>query len=237
MDKEKIVPGPFYIPEYDEQTGDRKFTHASSVLTTTTYNLDPNLHRVETQVRFAAQTRSRDGSLINAPAHFESVKTYRKVGMGCIYCNVCHGTLSYDLGACRKCDIPHDKMLNEARIAMHTRAHGSAPGHYTDEIFGGGPLPSCDEFLRRYLNMFEDNQTQHHNHKRRDDNGTWDLFNNTSDHIFGVDMGAVPAAYTYYIRHTYGSHELGKLETRCVAVHTLSGLSKGVIPVRNQGLS
>ena len=33
--------------------------------------------------------------------------------MGCIYCNVCHSTLSYDLGACRKCVVPHDKMLNE----------------------------------------------------------------------------------------------------------------------------
>ena len=55
MYKEKMVPRPFYIAEHDEQTGDRKFTHASSVLTTTTYNLDQNLHRVETQVRNAAQ--------------------------------------------------------------------------------------------------------------------------------------------------------------------------------------
>ena len=55
MDKEKMVPGPFYIPEYDEFTGDRKFTNASSVLTTTTYNLDSDLHRIETKVRNDAQ--------------------------------------------------------------------------------------------------------------------------------------------------------------------------------------
>ena len=59
MDKEKMVPGPFYIPEYDELTGDRKFTHASTVLTTTTYNLDSDLHHVETRVRNDAQTRSK----------------------------------------------------------------------------------------------------------------------------------------------------------------------------------
>ena len=78
MDKEKMVPGPFYIPEYDADTGDRKFTHTSSVLTTTTYNLDPHLHRVETRVRNDAQTRSEEGKTISAPAHLESVKTYRK---------------------------------------------------------------------------------------------------------------------------------------------------------------
>ena len=44
MGKEKLVPGPLYIPEYDELTGDRKFTHTSSVLTTTTYNLDSEIH-------------------------------------------------------------------------------------------------------------------------------------------------------------------------------------------------
>ena len=90
---------------------------------------------------------------------------------------MCHGTLSYDLGACRKCVIPHDRKLNEARIAMHTSAHGSKLGHYTDEIVGGGPLPSCDESLRKYLKKFEESQAQHHNDKRRDDNDTWDLFN------------------------------------------------------------
>ena len=131
--------------------------------------------------------------------------------MGCIYCNVCHGTLSYDLGACTTCVIPHDKRLNEARTAMHTSAHGSTLGHFTDEIFAGGPLPSCDEFLRRYLKRFEDYQIKHHN-----DNDTWDLFNKTSDHMFGVDIGAVPNAYTFYIRHTYGSQEFGRLEARCV---------------------
>ena len=78
MGKEQSVPGPFYIPEYDELTGDWKFTHASVVLTTTTYNLDPHLHRVETRVRNDARTRSKDGKTISAPAHLESVKTYRK---------------------------------------------------------------------------------------------------------------------------------------------------------------
>ena len=99
-------------------TGDRKFINTSSVLTTSTYNLDPRLHQVETQLRNAAQTKAKDGSFISAPAHFESVKTYRKAGMGNIYCNVCHGTLSYDVGACRKLFIPHDKMLDEARICI-----------------------------------------------------------------------------------------------------------------------
>ena len=90
MDKEKMVPGPFYIPEYDELTGDRKFTHSSSVLTTTTYNLDSELHHIETKVRNDAQTLSREGKFISAPAHLESVKTYGKAGMGCMLCNVCH---------------------------------------------------------------------------------------------------------------------------------------------------
>ena len=44
----------------------------------------------------------------------------------------------------------------------------------------------------------------------------WDLFNKTPDHIFGVDIGAVRNAYTFYIRHTYGSQEFGRLEARCV---------------------
>ena len=61
MDREKMVPGPFYIPEYDEIIGDRKFTHASSVSTTTTYNLDSDFHRVETRVRNYAQTLSKEG--------------------------------------------------------------------------------------------------------------------------------------------------------------------------------
>ena len=78
MDKEKMVPGPFYIPEYDELTGDRKFTPTSSVLTTTTYNLDSDLHHIETKVRNDAQTLSEEGKFITAPAYFESVKTYRK---------------------------------------------------------------------------------------------------------------------------------------------------------------
>ena len=98
MDKEKMVPGLFYIPEYDELT--------SSVLTTTTYNLDSELHHIEANVRNDAQTLSKEGKFISAPAHLESVKTYRKAGMGCMYCNVCHSTLSYDLGACRQCDVP-----------------------------------------------------------------------------------------------------------------------------------
>ena len=123
MDKEKLVPGPFYIPEYDELTGDRKFTHTSSALTTTTYNLDSEIHHIETEVGSDAQPQSREGKLITAPAHLESVKAYRKAGMGCVWCNVCHSSLSCDLGACRQCVIPHDKMLDEARLAMHTSPH------------------------------------------------------------------------------------------------------------------
>ena len=79
--------------------------------------------------------------------------------MGCICCNVRHGILSYDLDACRKCVIPHDRRLDEARVAMHKSNHSSELGHYTDEILGGGPLPSCDEYLRDYLKKFEDNHS------------------------------------------------------------------------------
>ena len=42
------------------------------------------------------------------------------------------------------------------------------------------------------------------------------MFNNTSDHIFGVDMRAVPSPYTHYIKHVYCIPEVVKLEARCV---------------------
>ena len=63
---------------------------------------------------------------------------------------------------------------------------------------------------------FEYNQTQPYNDKRRADSDTWDMSNNTSDHIFGVDMRSVPSPYKHYIKHVYGNPELIKLEARCV---------------------
>ena len=55
IDKEKMIPGPLYRAEDYEETGDRKFTRHSSFLITLTYNLDPNLHKVETRVKNAAR--------------------------------------------------------------------------------------------------------------------------------------------------------------------------------------
>jgi len=120
MDKEKRVPGPFYVPEEGEV--DRLFTHKSNFLTTPTYNLDPDLHHVEETLRKEAHVFSRNGNLVTAPGHLEAVKTFRKSGMGCIYCVTCHGVVSYDIGICRKCPIQSDKMLDEARIALHKSA-------------------------------------------------------------------------------------------------------------------
>ena len=62
VDKEKRVPGPFYAPEDDELTGDRKFTFRSNFLTTSTYNLHPNVHHVETELKKSAHMLSGDGS-------------------------------------------------------------------------------------------------------------------------------------------------------------------------------
>ena len=208
MGKEKMIPGPFYIPEDDGLTGDRKFTYTSSMLTTTTYNLDSEIHHVETGVKNEAQTRSREGKLISAPAHLEPVKTYRKAGLGCVWCVTCHSSLSYDLGACRQCVIPNDRMLNKARLAAHTNP-------YRDSIFDGQPLPSCDRLLRNYLEEFEYNQTLSYNDKMKADNATWEKSSNTSDHIFGVDVRLVPASYKHYVRQVQGDRGLAKSEARC----------------------
>ena len=124
--------------------------------------------------------------------------------MGSIYCITCHGVLSYDIGICRKCPIPNDRMLDEARIVMHRSAHGSELGNFTDELFDGAPLPSCDAFMQANLRRFEEAQAQSQSDKRRDDNITWDLFNKTSDYIFGLDFKKVPEQYKRYIKTTYG---------------------------------
>ena len=116
IDKEKRVPGPFYVAEEGEV--DRLFTFRSNFLTTPTYNLDPDLHHVEEALRREASVFSRNGNVVTAPGHFEAVKTFRKSGMGCTYCVTCHGVVSYDIGLCRKCPIPSDKMLDEARIEL-----------------------------------------------------------------------------------------------------------------------
>ena len=100
----------------------------------------------------------------------------------CLVCVTCHNSLSYDLGACRQCVIPNDRMLDKARLATHTSPHDSGL-HYRDPIFDGQPLKSCDRFLRDYFEELEYNLTLPYNDNMRADNATWEKFNNTSDHI------------------------------------------------------
>jgi hypothetical protein len=70
--------------------------------------------------------------------------------------------------------------------------------------------------MQANLRRFEEAQAQSQGDKRRDDNITWDLFNKTSDSIFGLDYKKVPEQYKRYIKLTYGQQELAKLEHRCV---------------------
>ena len=98
---------------------------------------------------------------------------------------------------------------------MHTSAHSSALGRYADPMFNGEPLPSCDEFLRKYLKEFKYNQIQSYHDKKRADNDTWDTFNSASDHIVSVDIRAVPSDYRHYIAKVHGHTALMKLESRC----------------------
>ena len=129
-------------------------------------------------------------------------------------CVTCHSSLSYDLGACRQCVIPNDRMLNKARLATHTSPHYTGL-HCRDPIFDGQPVPSCDRFLRNYLEEFEYNQTLSYNDNMKADNATWEKFNNISDHIFGVDVRLVPASYKHYVKQVHGDREWATLEARC----------------------
>ena len=123
------------------------------MLTASTYNLDPDVHHTEAKVQQDAQTQSKEGKTISAPAHLEAVNIYRRAGLGCVYCVSCHCPLSYDIGACRQCLIPHDRMLDKVRMELHANPHHSG-WNYRDPIFDGGPLPSCDKFLRDFLMEF-----------------------------------------------------------------------------------
>ena len=67
--KEKTIPSPFHIPEDDELTGDRKLQWTSSLLTTSTYNLDLDVHHTEAKLQQDVQTQSREGKHISAPAY------------------------------------------------------------------------------------------------------------------------------------------------------------------------
>ena len=86
---------------------------------------------------------------------------------------------------------------------------------YKDILFGGNPLPSCDTFLRQYLNEFDANQKLSWSDKMRADNDTWRKFNNVAAHLFGIDSGRETKFYRQQIRHWYVEPEWIKYENRC----------------------
>ena len=143
MNKEKTIPGPFHPSVYDENTGDSNNPWAGNLLTTGTYYLDPNAHLAEARLKDAAQTRSAGGRRISAPSYLEDVKTYRRARMGNAHCITCHTQLSLDLGACKRCVIPHDRLLDSARLDMHNATYVFAC-HHVDPVSNGEPLPTCD---------------------------------------------------------------------------------------------
>lgn len=213
-DKETTIPSPFQIPVDDERTGDRKFVWTSTMLTTSTYNLDPKVHHVEAKVKRDAQTLSRDGQTISAPAHLEATEVYRRAGLGRVYCVTCHRSLSYDLGACRHCLIPHDRLLDKVRMELHANPQHTN-WHHRDPIVDGGLLPTCDRCMIDYFIDFEHNLTLSWDDKVRADNETWKKFNNTAAHIFGIDIRLVPRHYRQWIRRAHGDDEWANLELRC----------------------
>ena len=144
----------------------------------------------------------------------QPTKIYRRAGLGCVYCTTCHRPLSYDLGACRHCLVPYDRLFDKVRMEMHANPLHTG-WHHRDSIVDGGPIPTCERFPRDYFVEFEHNQTLPRDDKMNADNETWEKFNNTAAHIFGVDVRLVPKLYRQWIHHHHGDDEWANLELRC----------------------